>query len=104
MRSTGGPGGNQRRRTSATVQALIRRDAWIIDGNYGGTLDARLEACDTVVFLDLPRLVCLWRVLGRLVRNRGHARPELPPGCPEHLSWEFLAWIWTYPSRQRGTF
>jgi adenylate kinase family enzyme len=86
----------------ASVAALIRRDAWIIDGNYGGTLDARLEACDTVVFLDLPRLVCLWRVLKRQVFHRGRARPELPPGCRERLSWEFLAWIWTYPSRRRG--
>jgi hypothetical protein len=29
-------------------------------------------------------------------------RPELPSGCPERLSWEFLVWIWTYPSRRRG--
>lgn len=84
------------------VQAFISRDAWIIDGNYGGTLDARLEACDTVVFLDLPRLVCLWRVLRRQVRHLGKVRPELPPGCRERLNWEFLAWIWTYPSRGRG--
>jgi adenylate kinase family enzyme len=86
----------------AKVQTLISRDAWIIDGNYGGTLDARLEACDTVVFLDLPRLVCLWRVLRRQVRHFGQVRPELPPGCRERLSWEFLAWIWTYPARRRS--
>jgi adenylate kinase family enzyme len=86
----------------AKVQTLISRDVWIIDGNYGGTLDARLEACDTVVFLDLPRLVCLWRVLKRLLRHVGRVRPELPPGCRERLSWEFLAWIWTYPSRRRS--
>jgi len=85
-----------------TVQSLISRDAWIIDGNYGGTLDVRLTACDTVVFLDLPRLVCLWRVLKRQVRHLGQVRPELPPGCRERLSWEFIWWIWTYPSRRRG--
>ncbi len=86
----------------ATVQSLISRDAWIIDGNYGGTLDVRLAACDTVVFLDLPRLVCLWRVLKRQVRHLGQVRPELAPGCRERLSWEFIWWIWTYPSRRRG--
>jgi len=85
----------------ATVQSLISRDAWIIDGNYGGTLDVRLAACDTVVFLDLPRLVCLWRVLKRQVRHLGQVRPELPPGCRERLSWEFIWWIWTYRSRRR---
>jgi adenylate kinase family enzyme len=85
----------------AKVQTLISGDAWIIDGNYGGTLDIRLEACDTVVFLDLPRFVCLWRVVTRQLRHFGQVRPELPSGCRERLTWEFLVWIWTYPSRRR---
>ncbi len=85
-----------------TVERLITAEKWIIDGNYGGTLDLRLTACDTVVFLDLPRLLCLWRVLVRQLRYFGRERPELPPGCRERLSWEFLVWIWTYPSRRRG--
>jgi adenylate kinase family enzyme len=59
-------------------------------------------ACDTVVFLDLPRLVCLWRVMKRQLRYLGQARPELAPGCRERLTWEFLVWIWTYRSRRRG--
>jgi adenylate kinase family enzyme len=33
------------------IEGLVRRDAWIIDGNYSNTLDFRLEACDTVIFL-----------------------------------------------------
>jgi adenylate kinase family enzyme len=86
----------------AKVQQILRGQTWIIDGNYGGTLDLRLAACDTVIFLDLPRIVCLWRVLKRQVRYLGRTRPELSPGCPERLSWEFLTWIWTYPSRRRG--
>ncbi len=84
------------------VQQILTGQAWIIDGNYGGTLDLRLAACDTVIFLDLPRILCLWRVLKRQVRYFGRTRPELSPGCPERLSWEFLTWIWTYPSRRRG--
>jgi adenylate kinase family enzyme len=55
-----------------------------------------------VIFLDLPRLVCLWRVLKRQIGHLGRERPELAPGCKERLSWEFLVWIWTYPSRRRG--
>src|SRR6266567_7661330 len=84
------------------VGRLIAGEKWIADGNYGGTLDLRLEACDTVVFLDLPRILCLWRVLKRQVRHFRQARPELPPSCRERLSWAFLMWIWTYPSRRRG--
>ena len=83
------------------VRELVARDAWVMDGNYGGTLDARLAACDTVIFLDLPRLVCLWRVVRRWARHRGGTRPDMAPGCDEQLSLEFLRWIWGYPTRQR---
>ncbi len=74
-----------------------------MDGNYGGTLDIRLAACDAVVFLDIPRLVCLWRVVRRQLQHRGENRAELPAGCPERLSWDFVQWIWTYPARRRGS-
>lgn len=84
-----------------TVEQLVQRERWIMDGNYGGTLERRLAACDTVVFLDLPRTVCLTRVLRRRIRFRGRARPDMTPGCPERLSWEFIRWIWTYPARRR---
>ena len=88
---------------TAKVQDLVQGRGWIIDGNYGGTLDLRLEACDTVVFLDLPRLVCLWRVLKRWVQYGDRGRPDVAPGCPERLTWEFVKWIWTYPTRRRGS-
>jgi adenylate kinase family enzyme len=86
---------------TATVARLAAGDAWVMDGNYGGTLDARLAVCDTVIFLDLPRLVCVAGVVRRWLRWRGRSRPDLTPGCPEQLSWEFLSWIWTYPARRR---
>ena len=41
------------------IEGLLRRDAWIIDGNYSNTLDIRLEECDTVIFLDIARRICL---------------------------------------------
>jgi adenylate kinase family enzyme len=84
------------------VQRLIGRERWILDGNYGGTLDLRLAACDTVIFLDLPRVVCLWRVVRRSMAHGGRARADLPDGCPERLSAEFLWWVWSYPGRRRS--
>lgn len=85
----------------AEVARLIARPRWVIDGNYGGTLDMRLEASDTVVFLDLPRRVCLWRILRRNLHYRGRTRPDVAPGCPEKLTWEFVKWVWTYPNSRR---
>jgi adenylate kinase family enzyme len=86
----------------ATVETLVKADSWIMDGNYGGTLDLRLQACDTVVFLDRSRLVCLWHVFVRQLRHLGRRRSEVPAGCRERLTWQFVTWIWTYPARRRG--
>lgn len=83
------------------VEELIRRDAWIIDGNYSGTLDIRLAACDTVIFLDLSRLLCFWRALKRRVMYRNKSRPDMAEGCREKFDLEFARWIWNYPSRSR---
>lgn len=84
-----------------TVAELVRRDSWIMDGNYSGTFDLRLKACDAVVFLDMPRRVCLWRVLKRAWMYRRRSRPDMAEGCREKLSLEFILWIWNYPKRTR---
>jgi adenylate kinase family enzyme len=70
-----------------------------MDGNYSRTLPARIEACDAIVLLNPPRLVCLWGVFWRSLRYRNRARPDLPAGCPEQLNWEFLIWVWNYSRR-----
>lgn len=85
----------------AQVEGLVRGDAWIIDGNYRGTLAMRLARADTAVFLDLPRLACSIAVVQRYLAMRGRTRPDMQPGCPEAISWEFLRWIWDYPNRSR---
>lgn len=84
-----------------TIDELISRDAWVMDGNYGRTLPQRLAAADTIVFLDLPRVVCTWRILKRRFTHLGASRPDVAPGCPEQLNFEFVHWVWTYPSRKR---
>ena len=84
-----------------TIDELIARDSWVMDGNYGRTLPKRLAAADTVVFLDMPRLVCTWRIVKRRFSHLGQTRPDVAPGCPERMTWEFVHWVWTYPSRRR---
>ena len=85
------------------LENLLLRDSWVMDGNYTHTLDRQVEFADTVVFLDLPRLVCLWRCIKRLWQHWGAVRPELPDGCYEKMDWEFFLWIWHYPRRSRPT-
>jgi len=84
-----------------TVTELARADSWIMDGNYSGTLSLRIQYCDTIVFLDLPRLLCLRRIAKRRILNRNRSRPDMAEGCNEKLDWEFVRWVWSYSRRSR---
>ena len=58
----------------ARQTAVFAQDAWIIDGNYSRTMELRMQACDTVFFLDYPTEICL----GGVRERRGKARPDTP--------------------------
>ena len=58
----------------ARLNAVLEKDAWIIDGNYASTMEHRLAACDTVFFLDYPPDVCLEGARAR----RGKPRADMP--------------------------
>lgn len=87
---------------AAQIDELLARDAWIMDGNDSGTFEKRIAAADVVVYLDFPRLQCVYGVMSRWWKTRGRVREDLGPGCPEKLpSPEFLRWIWNYPRKTR---
>jgi shikimate kinase len=69
------------------LQDLVREKQWIIEGTYFTTSETRLKEADTIIFLDMPRLLCLWRVIKRYSSYRKHSqsRPDLPDGCPDKL-------------------
>lgn len=84
------------------VTALASEERWIMDGNYGSTLDLRLPLADTIIWFDFPRRICLYRVLKRTALNR--PRPDLPEGCSERVDKDFLSflsWIWNFNKRSR---
>lgn len=56
------------------LSSAIQMNEWIIDGNYGSTIELRLQACDTVILLDYPPDVCLNGVRER----RGKVRSDMP--------------------------
>lgn len=56
------------------LSEIIKTDKWIIDGNYGRTLEMRFRECDTVFLLDLPLSVCLAGAEARI----GTKREDMP--------------------------
>lgn len=85
-----------RQRLSSTIQ----KDEWIIDGNYGATIELRLQACDTVFFLDYPLNVCLDGIKSR----RGKIRTDMPWVETENEeNAEFIEFIENYNSESRPT-
>lgn len=89
------PGWVERDRTEgrAELAGILARDRWIIDGNYGSTLPMRVARADTVIWLDYPTRLCLYRAVRRWWHYRGATRPDMTEGCPERFDLEFLLYI-----------
>lgn len=70
----------------AVQEALVRGDAWILEGDLGpyDAVDVRLRAADTIILLDFPLLRCAWRTL-----RRGRERAD------------YWRWVLAYRRRSR---
>lgn len=76
----------------------MEQEEWIIDGNYGSTMELRLQACDTVFFLDYPVEICLEGVKAR----RGKVRTDMPwIEAENEEDAEFLGFIRSYNEESR---
>ena len=75
---------------------VLEKDEWIIDGNYGSTMELRMAACDTVIFLDYPLEVCL----NGIKERRGKPRSDIPWIETEEDA-EFIEFIKNYNEQQK---
>ena len=80
------------------LSQVISKSEWIIDGNYGSTMELRMMACDTVIFLDYPLDVCLDGIKSR----KGKPRTDMPWIESENEEdEEFVEFIKNYNSDSR---
>jgi len=77
------------------LERIMQTDAWIIDGNYGRTLERRIAMCDTVFFLDMPTEVCLAGAEARI----GKKRDDMP-WIEESFDESFREWILSFSEQQ----
>ena len=78
------------------LSVVLEKNEWIIDGNYGSTMELRMAACDTVIFLDYPLDVCLDGIRER----RGKPRSDMPWIETEEDA-EFIEFIKNYNEQQK---
>lgn len=74
---------------------IVKNTEWIIEGNYTGTFDIREPYADTIIYLELPLWVCLYRVFKRRVQYHGRTREDIGEGCIEKIDYAFLKFILT---------
>ena len=78
------------------LSAVLESEAWIIDGNYDATMEWRMQACDTVVFLDYSTEQCLQGIRER----KGKPRSDIP-WIEEGEDPEFIAFIKNFKQQER---
>ena len=78
------------------LRDVLNLEKWIIDGNYGSTMEMRIKECDTVFFLDYPVEICLEGVRQR----QGKPREDMPWTETEDDE-EFLEFIRNYNTQSR---
>lgn len=77
----------------------IAAERWIMDGTNPSTFDIRVPRSHIVIWVRMPRLLCIWGVVTRWIKYLGRTRPEMAPGCIEKIDYEFLNYIWTFEQK-----
>ena len=80
----------------AALRGILSRDAWIVDGNYSRTVETRIAACDTVIFLDYDEQTCMNGIASRV----GEQRPDMP-WTEQTLDPELVALVKGFRTEQR---
>lgn len=85
------------------LQDLIREKQWIIEGSYLNSSELHLDAADTLIFLDIPSLICFLRVMKRHREYRRRSRRDIPEGCTDRLTLLHMLKVLTFPYRSLRT-
>ena len=79
------------------LSSVLDKNEWIIDGNYASTMELRIRACDTVIFLDYPLGVCL----DGINQRKGKVRSDMPWVEADCIDAEFIEFIKNYKEQNR---
>lgn len=83
---------------AALQRDLVEQPKWVIDGNYNSTLQIRLEACDTVVLMDVSTVAALYGIFSRQIR---HGAGHKGNGVHNRIHWGVIKYVATYRRKMR---
>lgn len=94
--------GTDRPEWLAMQEEIVAGPSWIVEGNYGATIDVRLKKADTAIFLD-STLDCFLGVIKRALLSKVgiERRSDIVAGCNERLDAKFLRYAWTFNRKHR---
>ena len=79
--------------------AILAKPEWILDGNAVHHLEPRAKEADTLILLNPPRILCLYRMLKRRIIGQFRHRPDRPDNSREKLIWKLLVYMWQWNKR-----
>jgi adenylate kinase family enzyme len=85
------------------LRKIVDSDSWIVDGNFTQTMRDRLDAADTIVFLDFPPLVSTIGAIGRRAVHRWRPAPGTQVASRPMFNLLLFRWIWSFPHDHRPT-
>lgn len=90
----------ERDEVRAMIHAAAAEPRWLMDGTGSSSFDLRMPRATLIIWVRMPRWLCLWGVLSRTIRHFGRTRPEMAPGCREKLfDRAFLSFIWNFEEK-----
>ncbi len=83
------------------LQGLVNNNQWIIDGNYGSSMDMRMQRAEMIIVMETSTLKSFYRVVKRQLQYWGKSRPDMAEGCVERFSLGFLHYVLIYNITRR---
>ncbi|MCB0631747.1 MAG: hypothetical protein R2824_03830 [Saprospiraceae bacterium] len=74
----------------AELETSLPDGDWIMEGNHGDALDFLIKRADHVIILEIPPLLCTYRIIKRYLQQNPELKQAVSEGWEETLSWQFI--------------
>ncbi len=76
----------------------IYKEVWIMEGTPIRDIELRISLADFIIFLDMPRCLCIVRIILKGIFKLVNINRHYNDGCPiKGLSFKAIKWVWDYP-------